>query len=123
MIATRSLQISRPVGLGLRGRVSRGSLGIQVFQGSRLDSAVSHKDVDLGLLEPNHSAKSVRRQLPFVDQTVERSWSETKGRSRLLRGEPVTVRGSHDNKHNTLSAPLSLSRTELGGRLRSRVGR
>jgi len=113
MIASYSQQISKPAGLGVCAFVRRGSLGIQVFQGSGLDSAVAHKDVYLGLLEANDSAKAVRRQLPFVDQSVERPWRETKCRSRLLRGEPVTVRGSHDNKGNTLSAPLSLSRTQV----------
>ena len=113
MIVRPAQPSSGPVELRVRRFVRGGSLGIEVFQGSRLDLTGSDKRIDLRLLESNDSTEAVRRQLPLVDQAVERPWREAKRRSCFLRGEPVTIRVRHDNKHNTLSAPLSLSRMSV----------
>ena len=113
MIVSPTQPRSRSGELRVRRSVRGGSLGIEVFQRPRLDSTGSDKRIDLRLLESNNSTEAVRRQLPFVDQAVERPWCEAKRRSCLLRGEPVTIRVRHDNKDNTLSAPLSLSRMSL----------
>jgi hypothetical protein len=113
MIVRPAQPSSRTGELRVRRFARGGSLGIEVFQGPRLDSTGSDKRIDLRLLESNDSTEAVRRQLPLVDQAVERPWREAKRCSCLLRGEPVTIRVRHDTKHNTLSAPLSVSRMSL----------
>ena len=94
--------------LGVRGL--RRSLGIEVLKFPRFDLALANEGVDLGLLQPNNAAETVRRELAFIDQPVQRSWGKPQRRCRFLGRKPVTVCLCHTNQHNTISTPLGISR-------------
>ena len=89
----------------------RRSLGVEVLKFPRFDLALANEGVDLGLLQPDNAAETVRRELAFVDQPVQRSWGEPQRRCGFLGRKPVTVCLCHTNQHNTISTPLGISRT------------
>ena len=93
------------------------SLGIQVLELTGCDLTLRNERIDLTLLQPDYSAEPVRGQLPLIDQSIERARREAQGRSRLFRGQPVTVCRSHGVHANTLSTPLSHFRESSGGRI------
>ena len=61
------------LGVSRFGAFSRRSLGIQMLELAGFNFALTDKVVDLVLLETDNATKSVRGQLPFVNQSIELS--------------------------------------------------
>lgn len=88
----------------------RCSLGIQVLEFARFDTALSDEVIDLALLEPDDAPESIRRKLTLVDEPVQRARCQTERGRRFFGRKPVAVCLCHTNQHNTISTPLSISR-------------
>lgn len=88
---------------GVGGLIAANGLGIEVFERAGFNSAGFDERVDLGLLEPNHAAEPVGRQLTFIDEPVQGSRREAKRGRSFLRGQPVSVGVRHEFEASTIS--------------------
>ena len=100
---TQILGVSR---FGAFNAFSRRSLGIQMLELAGFDFALTDKVVDLVLLETDNATKSVRGQLPFVNQSIERARCQTQRYRSLFRREPITICLSHRTQDSSISTPL-----------------
>jgi hypothetical protein len=90
--------------------VSPDDLGIQVFERARLDPTPTDELVDLGLLQADDPAESIRGQMPFVDQAVQRPRCEAERRSSFFGGQPIAVGLRHVEQPSNISGPFTWSR-------------
>ena len=94
--------------LCVRGLIGWSDFWVQVLEFTGLDAAAANERVNFALLEANYSPEPVRRQLTFVDQSVERAWGKSQRGRCFFGGKPIAVCLSHVDHRNTISAPLSL---------------
>lgn len=80
---------------------------VQMLESPRLDPTVADERIDLTLLEPNHSAEPIGRQLTFVDEPVQRPRRQSERRRRLFGREPISIGLRHADQVNTLSNHLN----------------
>ena len=98
--------MTQPLSVSLFGSFGRRSFRIQMLELAGFDFALTDEVVDLVLLETDNATKSVRGQLPFVNQSIERSRRQTQRCRCLFRGEPITICLSHRAQDSGISTPL-----------------
>ena len=90
------------------------NLWVEMLKLAGLDATVADERIDFALLQSNHPAESVRGQLPFIDQSVERPRGQSQRGRRFFGGEPIAICLRHDIHRNTISGPLSPYRFDCG---------
>ena len=110
MTSLRETMIERFDGLCVRALFGWRYLWVEMLELAGFDAAAADERIDLALLQANHSPESVRGQLAFVDQSVQRARGQSQRGRCFFGGEPIAVCLSHDNHNNTISSPLSTYR-------------
>ncbi len=70
-------------------------LGVEMFEGSGLDTSGTDERVDLGFLQADHSPELVGRNVAFVDELVQRAQRDTQTSGSFGGAEPANFTLRH----------------------------